>query len=662
MNRSFYWKLAAISLQKNGKTYFPYILTCILTVAMYYLILSLAGNPGIYDLVGGSIIASTLNMGCFVTAVFAVIFLFYTHSFLIKQRKKEMGLYNILGMEKRHLGYILACETLYILGISLAAGLGIGLLMDKLLFLILLKMFDGTVTLGFQIHREVLGSVIMLFVCIFAAIFLNSLRQIHLTKPIELLHSADMGEREPKIKWFMSLAGIICLGSGYTIALTTINPMEAIMLFFFAVILVIIGTYCLFVAGSITILKMLRMNRRFYYHPRHFIAVSGMIHRMKQNAVGLANICILSTMVLVMFSSTMCMYLGSQDAIRRNCPHTIVVQAEGIQEELPQKMEAILQENQIERESAVWYRYLDYTAYRKGNVLITDPSQDASGSIICGIIAIALEDYNRCQNTQYTLDQHEVILMTDYAEYPGDTLWLAGEEYKIKQVEEAKSARFVMRSQTIVGGYILVVPDMATLFRLDGAQRLEYGTEYSSQLETYYGVDVVLSEEEQIQLRAEVQATLPADYQSSVSLQFEEEDTVMGLYGGLFFIGVFLSILFVIATILIIYYKQMSEGYEDRQRFEILQKVGMTRKEIRGTIRSQVFGVFYLPLLVAGVHIVFAFPFIARILQALSMPNTGLFALCTGGCFLVFAIFYALIYNQTAKTYYRIVAPEKRYF
>ena len=224
-------------------------------------------------------------MGCFVTAVFAVIFLFYTHSFLIKQRKKEMGLYNILGMEKRHLGYILACETLYILGISLAAGLGIGLLMDKLLFLILLKMFDGTVTLGFQIHREVLGSVIMLFLCIFAAIFLNSLRQIHLTKPIELLHGADMGEREPKIKWFMSLAGIICLGSGYTIALTTINPMEAIMLFFFAVILVIIGTYCLFVAGSITILKMLRMNRRFYYHPRHFIAVSGMIHRMKQNAV-----------------------------------------------------------------------------------------------------------------------------------------------------------------------------------------------------------------------------------------------------------------------------------------------------------------------------------------------------------------------------------------
>ena len=408
--------------------------------------------------------------------------------------------------------------------------------MDKLLFLILLKMFDGTVTLGFQIHREVLGSVIMLFVCIFAAIFLNSLRQIHLTKPIELLY------------------------------------------------------------------------------------------RMKQNAVGLANICILSTMVLVMISSTMCMYLGSQDAIRRNCPHTIVVQAEGIQEELPQKMEAILQENQIERESAVWYRYLDYTAYRKGNVLITDPSQDASGSIICGIIAIALEDYNRCQNTQYTLDQHDVILMTDYAEYPGDTLWLAGEEYKIKQVEEAKSARFVMRSQTIVGGYILVVPDMATLFRLDGAQRLEYGTEYSSQLETYYGVDVVLSEEEQIQLRAEVQATLPADYQSSVSLQFEEEDTVMGLYGGLFFIGVFLSILFLIATILIIYYKQMSEGYEDRQRFEILQKVGMTRREIRGTIRSQVFGVFYLPLLVAGVHIVFAFPFIARILQALSMPNTGLFA------------------------------------
>lgn len=656
MNRGFYWKLAAINIQKNGKIYFPYILTCILTVAMYYMILSLAGNPGIYDLVGGSLIASTLNMGCFVTAFFAVIFLFYTHSFLIKQRKKEMGLYNILGMEKRHLGHLLACETLYILGISLAAGLGIGLLMDKLLFLILMKMFDGTVTLGFQIHSEVIGSVIMLFSYIFAAIFLNSLRQIYLTKSIELLHSADMGEREPKIKWFMSLAGIICLGSGYAIALMTTNPMEAILLFFFAVILVMIGTYCLFIAGSIAILKMLRRNHRFYYHPRHLIVVSGMIHRMRQNAVGLANICILSTMVLVMISSTMCMYLGSQEAIQRNCPHTIVVQAEGIQNELPQRMEAILKENQIEGESAVLYRYLDYTAYRKGNVLITDPAQDDSGSVVCGIIVMALEDYNRCQNTQYTLDSHEVILMTDYAEYPEDTLWLAGEEYKIKQVEKAESTRFVMRSQAIVGGYILIVPDMATLFQLDEAQRQEYGTEYSSQIETYYGVDAALSEEEQNQLRTVAQKTLPVTYAPSVSFQSEEEDTVIGLYGGLFFIGVFLSILFVIATILIIYYKQISEGYEDRQRFEILQKVGMTRKEIQGTIRFQVFGVFFLPLFMAGVHIAFAFPFIARILQGLSMPNTELFALCTGGCFLVFAVFYAWIYNQTAKTYYHIVA------
>lgn len=657
MGKGFFWKLAAINIQKNRKTYFPYIFTCILTVAMYYMILSLAENPGIYDLLGGNIIVTILNLGCSITALFAVIFLFYTNSFLVKQRKKEMGLYNVLGMEKRHLGYVFACETLYVLAVSLILGLGIGILMDKLLFLILLKMFNGTVPMGFQIQPQVLYSTSLLFSGVFLAIYLGSLRQIHLTKPIELLYGGAMGEREPRTKWLSALLGAICLAGGYGIALTTTNPMDAIILFFIAVILVIIGTYCLFDAGSIAILKLLRRNRRFYYKAGHFIAISGMMHRMRQNAIGLANICILSTMVLVMISSTMCMYLGSQEAIQRSCPQTFVVRAEGIQEDLPRRMEAILEENQIEGENALWYRYLDYTAYRKGNRLITDPAQAEAGSVVCGVIAVLLKDYNRCLAAQYTLEANEVILIPDYARYPGDRLWIAGQEYEIRYQEEKMSVDFVVREQSISGGYILIVPDMETLLRIDNVQRQEYGEEYSGQLETYYGVDLSLEEEAQVSLREEIRKALPEEYEVGIDLRFEEENRVMGMYGGLFFIGVFLGSLFIMATILIIYYKQISEGYEDRQRFEILRKVGMDRREIRRTIHSQVLGVFFLPLLTSGIHIAFAFPFITRILWALSVPDRGLFAICTGGCFLVFALFYVLIYRETAKTYYRIVAP-----
>ena len=300
MTKLFYSRLAATNIQKNRRTYLPFLLTCTFTVSMYYMITSLSQNPGLDKMLGSDVLRYTLSLGGWVTAIFSAIFLFYTNSFLIKRRKKEFGLFNILGMEKKHLAKVIALETLYVAVISLALGLGLGVLLEKLLFLVLLKMFETAIPLGFSPSLSAVFMTLALFGAIFLLIFLNTLRQIRVSSPIELLHSGNVGEREPKTRWIMAVLGAISLGAGYYISVTTKNPVAAMGLFFVAVLLVIIGTYLLFTAGSIALLKSMRKNKRFYYTSKHFTSVSGMLYRMKQNAVGLANICILSTAVLVM--------------------------------------------------------------------------------------------------------------------------------------------------------------------------------------------------------------------------------------------------------------------------------------------------------------------------------------------------------------------------
>ena len=325
MNRFFYFKLAVTNIKKNAKTYVPYIITSILTICMFYIICSLSNNPDLTKATGTGTMSEVLFLGTIVCGIFAVIFLFYTNSFLMKRRKKEFGLYNILGMEKKHISRVVLCETLIISVISLVFGILVGILFDKLMLLVLLSMFSVKIPLGFYISSASLNSTFILFAGIFLLIFLNSIRQIHLAKPIELLHGSSVGEKEPKAKWFLTLIGILLLGLGYYISLTTTNPLGAFGLFFVAVICVIIGTYLLFITGSITILKMLKKNKRFYYKASHFISISGMIYRMRQNAAGLANICILSTMVLVTVSSTISLWGSIADLVNTRYPREIVL-------------------------------------------------------------------------------------------------------------------------------------------------------------------------------------------------------------------------------------------------------------------------------------------------------------------------------------------------
>ena len=637
MGKGFYWKLAAGNIQKNRKIYFPYLLASIVTIAMFYMIFSLAQNPDLIQMRGGGVIQATLMLGVGVTGIFAAIFLFYTNSFLMKRRKREFGLFNILGMGKRHLGYVIACETIYILLISLSVGLAIGMLMDKLMFLILLRIFDENVKMGFFIQGSVLLFTAIFFSFIFLLIFINSLRQIRLTNPIELLHSDQKGEKEPKSKWILTLIGCLTLAWGYYIALTTINPLQALTLFFAAVILVIIGTYCLFTAGSITFLKLMRKNKRFYYQPKHFISVSGMMYRMKQNAVGLGNICILSTMVLVMISSTMSLYLGGQDMIQKRYPHPLGVYA--LQD--PSEEMAALGLN----EDAVSYPYLEYTVYSKDNALLTGVNT-GEYTTLRTFFALTVEDYNRISGNHYVLKDHEILAMNGSE----GTVRLAGEEYRIVgQIAEFPYIGDIYAG--MVESYIAVVPDWQTLQKLEADNKKAYGAN-ASEIQYYYGINAEFSEETENEILNKI-GQIPSVIK--VESRFDGVKSFNSIYGGLFFIGIFLGVLFVMATILIIYYKQISEGYEDRTRFEIMQKVGMSHKEVKKAIHSQVLMVFFLPLITAGVHLSFAFPLITRLLKLFSMHNIVLFGMCMLGCFLVFAVFYTIVYSLTAKTYYKIV-------
>lgn len=660
MNNVFYPKLAANNIKKNSKTYIPYILTCIFTAAMYYIIHSLSNNEGISTLIGSDTISITLGLGNNITAIFAIIFLFYTNSFLIKRRKKEFGLFNILGMEKKHLLRVIGYETLYIALISLTLGITIGILFDKLMYLSVLKLMGVEISLGFYISWSSILSTIILFSIIFFIIFINSLRQVHLSNPIELLKSSNFGEKEPKTKWTMAILGFVCLGLGYYIALTTKDPVAAISLFFVAVILVIVGTYLVFTAGSIAFLKVLRKNKKYYYNVKHFTSVAGMIYRMKQNAVGLANICILSTMVLVMISSTSSMMMGMEDIINTRYPYDISIYSDGSDTNknnlLVDEIDNIISRENVEKE--VSYAYLNFAGIKDKDKFLTNRnSNSVVVNDINNLIFITLEDYNKVALESKALEDGEVLLYSNRDKYEYDTINVFDKSYKIAERVDDFLGNGII-SANVASSQFIVVKDMGELDDLYRNQKETFG-ENASEIDFMYGIDLNVDDNEKEVIYNNITDTLyNKGFDFIGETKVGSRSSFVSLYGGLFFIGIFLGVLFIMATILIIYYKQISEGYDDKERFEIMQKVGMSNEEVQGSIRSQVLTVFFLPLITAGIHISFAFPFIVKILSMLNLTNTKLFILCTVVSFIIFALIYSVIYILTARAYYKIVRRE----
>lgn len=661
MRKLFYPRLAASNIKKNSKTYVPYLFTCILTVCMFFMVLSLSANTGIGELSGASSVYETLNLGVNITGIFAVIFLFYTNSFLMKRRKKEFGLYNILGMEKKHISKVIFFETLFIAIISMAVGLLIGVVFNRLLFLLLLRIVGINSPLQFQFSVPSLTTTLIFFSILFLVILLNGIRQVYFSKPIELLKGGQVGEKEPKAKWVLALLGLLSLGTGYYLAVTTKDPVSAILLFFVAVILVIIGTYLLFTAGSIVLLKILKKNKRYYYKANHFISVSGMMYRMKQNAVGLANICILSTMVLVMISSTLSLYAGVEDAIKSRYPRDIFIttQAEGESTEaVDTEVDRILNEHSLKPQQVVDYKYLTFSALIQGSQFSLSTFNESYSNVqsISLLFIVALNDYNEMTQSNETLKENEVLLSVEKDEYSQKDIVIGGSEtYNVKkQIDKrVENSVFVTNAAPT---YFIVVPDETHIEQLNKLQAQAY-KEYATAPERFYAFNIDTTEEEQENIYNEITEAL---YDNVMSGQFENKvdgaKEIMSMYGGFLFIGIFLGLLFIMATILIIYYKQVSEGYDDKERFVIMQNVGMSHKEVRKSIRSQVLTVFFLPLITAGVHVVFAFPMIVKILELLALTNTSLFVWCSIGCFLVFTVFYAILYSLTAKVYYKIVS------
>ena len=641
MNNFIYEKLAVTNLKNNRKTYVPYIFTGVLTVMMFYIIDALSRGKGITQ----DTLKICLQYATGVIVVFAVIFLFYTNSFLIKRRKKEIGVYNILGMGKRHIARMMAVETILTAGISILGGLVFGIIFGKLMYLLLLKILHNSVDMQFSVNGTAIVQTVILFAGIFLLTYLYNILQIQLVNPVELLHGGNQGEKEPKSRWLLVIIGVAALGNGYWIALTTEAPLEALLKFFVAVVCVIIGTYALFIAGSIVVLKILRKNKAYYYNPKHFTSVSGMIYRMKQNGAGLANICVLSTMVLVMVSTTVSLYAGMEDILDSRFPRDVSIVCNEADTNNEETLQRLIKE-QCEKAGVkitdrVRYRYGSMNAVLKGNNL-EKVEQYYPDNHFYYVEMITQEEYNRIEKQNVSLKEQEILTYTTNGKCGKKQINIAGQNYQVKKELSEMTSQPKSTAEMYKTLYIV----FAKAEQIERIESFSYADKFNLK------GDDGKQKETLEQIQNEFYEKFPDGTMESRMLS---RSSFYELYGGLFFIGIYLGSMFIMATVLIIYYKQISEGYDDRERYQIMQKVGMSKKEVKRSIRSQVLSVFFLPLVVAVIHVAVAFKVMTKILGVLNLTNVSLFAVCTIITIAVFAVFYIIVYSITAKEYYRIV-------
>ena len=642
--RSFFPRLALVNLLRNGRYYGPYLLSCGALAAMYYILRFLTWNEVIQTVRGAAYLQTMMFIGCFVVALFSTVLLLYANSFVMKRRQKELGLYNILGLEKRHIAALCIWETLLCAAAVIPGGIAAGILLSKLILLLLLKLVQIPVQFGFSVSVRGMGETATLLGMLFLLALLWNLLRLGRSRPIELLHSDSAGEREPKTKRLLAVLGLAALLGGYAIAVTTRNPVNALMLFFVAVILVMLGTYCLFTAGSIALLKRLRANKGFYYQTRHFTAVSGLLYRMKQNAVGLANICILACMVLVTVSGTLCLYLGAEKSLDSKYPDDILVTQTleaGI--DPTTTLDLVRQTVADTGRQVTDLRYESSASFRarySGNTLLNNIDQSG---LLTKVTVLTAEEYSRLTGETVTLEENEVLACADGELQLPETFLYEGIPIRVKaRLDSFPAGDSAIVSNEVTLGLVADGALAEQLMDLDLARRT-----FRIHLNTD-GTD-----SEKLACAKAILAVSDGAY--GVASRQEMAEEFYAMYGGFLFLGIFLGLLFLLATVLIIYYKQISEGYEDQRRYQIMQQVGMSRREVGSSIRGQILLVFFLPLLAAGLHILAAFPMLCRILELFGLYDVGLFALCTAGTLAVFAAVYALVYGLTARTYERIV-------
>lgn len=680
MKLGFYSRIAADNVRKNYRFFVPRILAEAGLLGSFYIVLTLSLDERLSEMRGGDYIPVLMFLGMLVIAVQSTVLMLYINSFLMKQRKREFGLYNVLGMEKRHVGRLMFYETLICCVVSTVLGLAFGMLFYKLCSLIICNLLRTEVVFSFYFIRPatIIGAALF-FVFLDLLTYFANLISLARLRPVELLSSVSTGEKEPKVRWILLVVGILTLGAGYGIAVSVKNPYKALQLFFVAVFLVIIGTYCLFVTGSVFVFKSLKKNKKFYYKKKNFTAVSGLLYRMKRNAIGLASIAILATDVLVMISTTVSLYSGMQRTLEKNYPQHYYVSLhvyDGADSMIT--LDSDIVEDAIRKSAAkygeevksifnqkyfsVTYNHLDGEYIPKipdkgSNV----PSNPATFTFMTE------ETYVRCGGDGLGLAKDEVLICAFNAtdEVP-TVVTIAGRHFRVR----GTLTYFPIQSNitsSVSHSYGMVVADDSVLEGLFDDQRKAYGknaSEYSDRLAvTFSDVDLLdkvgeeLHDDVGIRLNEYISGNIPeaqASYISSESI-WDAKESVLGLYGSFLFLGLLLGCVCLFSTVLIIYYKQISEGYEDRERFQIMKKVGMSDSEIKKTIRTQILLVFFCPLIVAGIHVCFAFPMLEKMLQIMLLSDTWLFVGCSAVTYLVFALIYVLIYSITARTYYKII-------
>ena len=670
----FYPKLAWGNIVRNRQFYVPYLLTLGGTAAAFYIIGALAGARDLPVMNRYIYLSMFMTFGLFVIAVFAVIFLGYTNSFLMKRRRKELGLYNVLGMGKRNIARMLGMETVYTALIGIGGGILAGLLLQKLVTLLLCRImaFHGT-GFSFYVSREGILATIALFTLILLGNLLVNLIRVGRQSPMELMRSASAGEREPRSNWPLAILGILALGGGYGIAVFTDNAGMAFALYFPAVILVIIGTYALFTAVSIVALKALRKNKRYYYQPRHFIGVSGMLYRMRRNAVGLANICILSTMVLVMVSGTLALYLNSQQTLEKQFPAELSVAVRYQADQTPAfdgdafsaRLLAELREKDCPAEILYSYRRFTLSMDEIPGGYFRRHEYQSQTKDINFLTAADAEAITGQQLTDFAPVTLRFPLTAAAEQGNG-----GADEYSEITVEAAKLTETV---PAVGGAFVNINVPVWLAVKDDAALQAVWDTQAAAQrvripgsspnamvFQTFCRLDT----DPETQLTVERELDFGQGYSAAevgswerVNADSKESFTrdYYALNGGFFFLGLFLGFLFIMAAVLIIYYKQVSEGYEDRERYRIMQDVGLERRMVKSSISSQILVVFFAPLLVAAIHVAFDFQLMLHLLTMFGLHEAGVTLLCTAGTFLVFAVIYGLVYLLTARTYYRIV-------
>ena len=646
--RNFYIRLAVSNIKKNKPVYYPFFLTNILSVMIFYVMASIQNQTIIATLPGSYIFVQFLKVGVVMTGMFVGVFLLYTNGLLIRQRKKELGLYTIFGLEKKHIAKVLMLESLLLTTAGLVAGIVLGIVLGKLFFLVLLKLLHLDSGLTFQFLTEALMQTGICFIVIGVFILFYNLFSVMKAKPVELLYAAHKGDNYHSFVWVKAFLGIICIGGAYTLIFTTPSPIDIIGRVFPIALLILFGTLFFFSSCSVVLLQALKKNDRYYYKPQNFISVSGLIYRLKQNAKGLSNICILSTVVMVIATTTLALYVGQKEMLSFRFPMETKISVSDIadgQPTLPQLVHQTAEQYDvtISREADYKVTYIS-GVYKDNTVSVYQPD------ITCGVYLITWEDYSRIAESAEPLETDEVLVFSSSRDLGVSEVNFDSLKYRVKN----ELSEFAIQNKSILSSetrYFFICPTQKDIDNI-----LAELSPAENKFKQTYSMMFDVADTKGTDFNAVLQNQVVSNYAGAKYENAESErQSDNYTYGGFLFIGLLLSLLFMVFLTLVIYYKQITEGYSDRYNFEVMQKVGLDRNEISAIVHKEIRTMFFFPLFMAVIHLAVSLYAVAMLLAVFGLTNVLVLLLCAGTISLLFTFIYVVMYFSTARTYYRIV-------